>query len=218
MSRLGTPIVVDACTNCGTFWFDRLESPQLSPGSILKLFQLIGDGAATRPAQPTILCCPRCDAHLLLTHDMQRHTAFEYWRCDAGDGRLISFYNFLREKNFIRALSPAELAELRDNLQSVRCSSCGAPIDVGKGSVCTHCGTPLSLLDLHQAGGLLQDLKQAASPRAIDPALPLELARAARESDVDGAFGTSAEWWKEAGSTGLVEAGLAALARLAKKM
>ena len=217
-SRLDTPIVVDACSNCGTFWFDELESPRLSPASILTLFQLIGeDVSAPRPAQPTVLRCPRCDGRLLVTHDMQRHTAFQYWRCDAGHGRLISFYNFLREKDFIRALSPAELVELRNNLQSVRCSSCGAPIDVTKTSSCTHCGTPLSLLDMHQATRLLQELKQAAVPQPIDPALPLELMRAAREPDANSAFGAGAEWWKEAGSTGLIEAALGALARLGRK-
>ena len=217
-SRLDRPIAVDACTSCGTFWFDELESPQLSPGSILTLFQLIGDCVASpRPARPTVLRCPRCEAHLLVTHDMQRRTAFEYWRCDAGHGRLISFYNFLREKDFIRPLSPAQLRELRDNLQTVRCSSCGAPIDVTRNSSCTHCGTPLSLLDMHQAARLLAELKHAATPHAVDPALPLELMRAARESEANSAFGASQEWWKEAGSAGLVEAGLGALARLMKK-
>jgi len=217
-SRLGRPIAVDACTRCGTFWFDELESPQLSPGSILTLFELIGDGAASpRPARPTALRCPRCDAHLLVTHDMQRHTGFEYWRCDAGHGRLISFYNFLREKDFIRPLSSAQLRELRDNLQTVRCSSCGAPIDVVKVSSCTHCGTPLSLLDMHQAARLLEELKHAAAPRPIDPALPLDLLRAAHESEANSTFGASEAWWKEAGSAGLVEAGLGALVRLMKK-
>ncbi len=217
-SRLGAAIAIDACTSCGTFWFDDLESPQLSPASILTLFQLIGDGAASpRPARPTVLRCPRCPARLLLTHDMQRRTTFEYWRCDAGHGRLISFYNFLREKDFIRPLSPAQLRELRDNLQTVRCSSCGAPVDVTHASSCTHCGTPLSLLDMHQAARLLEDLTRAATPRPIDPGLPLDLALAARESEANSTFGASKEWWKEAGSAGLVEAGLGALVRLMKK-
>lgn len=217
-SRLGRPIAVDVCARCGTFWFDDLESPPLSPGSILKLFELIGVGAATpRPARPTALRCPRCGTHLLATHDMQRHTGFEYWRCDAGHGRLISFYNFLREKDFIRQLSPTQLLELRDNLQTVRCSSCGAPIDVTTVSSCEHCGTPLSLLDMHQAARLLADLKQAAAPRAIDPALPLDLAIAARESEANSTFGINEAWWKAAGSTGLVEAGLGAILRLMKQ-
>jgi hypothetical protein len=218
-SRIGRTITVDACTNCGVLWFDDLESPQLSPGSILTLFQLIGDGAATpRPARPTVLRCPRCDRHLLLTHDRQRQTPFDYWRCDAEHGRLITFYNFLREKDFIRPLTLAQLAELRDNLQTVRCSSCGAPIDVTKTSACTHCGTPLSLLDMHQAARLLEDLKQAAAPKPIDPSLPFDLMRAARESEANSTFGGNEDWWKEAGSTGLVEAGLGALARIMKKV
>jgi hypothetical protein len=217
-SRLGMPITIDACTNCGTFWFDEFESPQLSPASILTLFQLIGNAAGSpSPARPTVLRCPRCRAHLLVTHDVQRHTAFEYWRCDANHGRLISFYNFLREKDFIRPLSVAQLSELRDNLQTVRCSGCGAPVDVIQHSSCTHCGAPLSLLDMHQATRLIEDLKQAATPRAVDPALPFELMRAAHESEANSALGASQEWWKDAGSAGLVAAGLSALARLMKK-
>ena len=66
--------------------------------------------------------------------------------------------------------------ELRDNLQTVRCSSCGAPIDVRRTSECTHCGTALSLLDMHQATRLLEELTQEAAPRPVDPALPLDLA------------------------------------------
>lgn len=216
-TRFDRPIVVDACTHCGTIWFDELESPQLSPGSILALFQLIGDGAATpRPAQPTVLRCPQCRGRLLLTHDRQRQTTFEYWRCDADHGRLITFYNFLREKDFIRPLSPSQLSALRDRLQTVRCSSCGAPIDIRKTSACSHCGTVLSLLDMDQAVRLLQELKQAAEPRPIDPALPLDLAVAAKQSEANSTFGGGEGWWKEAGSAGLVEAGLGAFARLMK--
>jgi hypothetical protein len=216
-SRFGRAISVESCSQCGTFWFDELESPQLSPGAILTLFGLIGDTAATPHPAPTVLRCPACSRHLLLTHDQQRRTTFEYWRCDADHGRLITFYNFLREKDFIKPLSPEQLQELRNNLQTVRCSSCGAPIDVMHTSSCTHCGTVLSLLDMHQAARLLTELRQAAAPRPIDPALPLDLLKAARESEANSALGADADWWKEAGSAGLVAAGLGALARLMNK-
>lgn len=217
-SRLGTSIAIDVCAACGVFWFDEFESLQLSPASTLTLFQVIGDGAASpRPARPGVLRCPRCAARLAVTHDAQRQTTFEYWRCDNGHGRLISFYNFLREKDFIRPLAPHQLRELRENLQTVRCSSCGAPIDLAKASSCAHCGTALSLLDMRQAARLIDDLKRAAEPRPVDPDLPLDLARAARESEAASAFGDGEEWWKQAASAGLVEAGLGALSRLMKK-
>ncbi len=45
-------------------------------------------------------------------------------------------------------MSSAQLDELRKNLQSVNCSNCGAPIDLAKATVCSHCATPLSILDV----------------------------------------------------------------------
>jgi len=75
-SRLGRPIAVDACTRCGTLWFDELESPQLSPGSILKLFELIGDGAASpRPARPIALRCPTIFSAKRISSDRFRRSS-----------------------------------------------------------------------------------------------------------------------------------------------
>ena len=39
----GTSIVIDACTACQAFWFDKRESLQLAPASTLKLFSLVGE-------------------------------------------------------------------------------------------------------------------------------------------------------------------------------
>src|SRR5206468_11747481 len=123
-----------------------------SPGSMLKLFTKIGElSKATKPTISTVLHCPRCSAHLLPTHDRQRETPFEYWRCDNGHGRFITCFNFLREKSFIKPLSAAELDELRRNVQTVNCSNCGGAIDVGKASTCPHCGSPLSIINMKQA-------------------------------------------------------------------
>src|SRR5262245_65127524 len=112
----------------------------------------------------------------------------------------------------------AEIEELRQNVQAVNCSNCGAPIDLMSASTCTHCGSPVSMLDMKQPQELLNQLKQAAEPRPIDPALPLELAHAKRE--VDRWFGPQAldaDWWSDASTSGVVEAGLKAVTRLLKR-
>ena len=218
--HMGATVAIDVCSGCQAFWFDKHESLQLSPGATLKLFKLIGERAsAAKVRLSTVLRCPRCAARLLPTHDLQRSTPFQYWRCDREHGRFITFFDFLREKSFVRALSAQQLAELRQNVQMVNCSSCGAPIDLTAASVCAHCGAPVSMLDVNQAAQLVTELQRAAEPRPVDPALPLDLARARR--DVEASFAaleSSPEWWKGASSSGLVEAGLDALTRWLTKL
>jgi hypothetical protein len=224
-SRLGTQIVIDYCTACQTFWFDDLESPRLAPSSTLQLFQIIGDCATRpRPSPPTVLRCPRCHAGLLETHDRQRSTTFQYWRCDAGDGRLISFYNFLREKDFVRALTQQEWRALSDHLQTVQCPSCGAPIDLAHDSACSHCGASLSLFDVPQAEQLIDELKRAAAPRSVDQSLPLDLERARQVSEAAMSSRAPApehaapgDWWIGASASGLTATGFGALAQLLKR-
>jgi hypothetical protein len=215
----GTVVAIDVCTGCQTIWFDRYESLRLSPGSTLKLFQLIGERSASgkTPLQK-VLRCPRCASRLLPAKDRQRNTPFQYWRCDREHGRFITFFDFLREKNFIRPLSAQQIAELRQNVQIVNCSNCGAPIDLKIDSTCRHCGSPISMLDMKQAHEMVAHLQQAAQPRPIDPSLPLELARARREVEASFAsLESGAEWWHDVSSSGLVEAGLSAVARWLKK-
>jgi hypothetical protein len=53
--------------------------------------------------------------------------------------RPVGAFDFLREKNFIRPLTPEQIAELRRNIQIVNCSNCGAPIDLARGAACGHC-------------------------------------------------------------------------------
>ncbi len=215
----GTTVNIDLCAGCQVFWFDRRESLQLSPGSTLTLFERIGEQAASRTSPlPDVLRCPRCRTRLVPTNDRQRNTPFQYWRCTLEHGRLITWFDFLREKHFIKPLSPQQLAELRQHVQTINCSNCGGPIDLTTHSSCSHCGSPISMLDLKQAGQVIAELRAAAAPKAIDPALPLELARARRE--VDLAFASierDPTWWKDAAGTGIVEAGLSAVARWLKQ-
>jgi DNA-directed RNA polymerase subunit RPC12/RpoP len=214
----GTAVVIDACAACQGFWFDRHESLRLSPASTLKLFTFIGEHASKgKPQAPDVARCPRCRSRLLLTHDRQRSTPFRYWRCDREHGRFITFFDFLREKDFVRPLSPQQLKELRQNLHTLNCSNCGAPIDLGSRSSCAQCGSPISMLDMKQAERLVAQLRQASEPKPIDPALALELERARLQTDAAFASVPGHEWWREASSSGLVEAGLTVVAKWFKR-
>jgi hypothetical protein len=208
--RLGTAVDVDFCTSCQAFWFDQYESLQLSPAATLQLFRVIGEHAIARRHPLSLAAkCPRCGSHLVQTHDMQRNVRFQYLRCPHDHGRLTPFFDFLREKNFIRPLSPEQLAELRRNVQSVNCSNCGAPVDVAHASVCGHCGSPLSMLDVAQAERLIAQLQHADERNQhVDPALPMRLEQAKRE--VESAF---AGLERAAAGPDLVAAGLEMLSR-----
>ena len=208
--HLGTKVELDLCAACQVIWFDRLESLRLSPGATLSLFRTIGERKQTSP--PPLgdpLKCPRCDLRLLLTNDRQRNTPFRYRRCAREHGRLITFFDFLREKDFVRPLSARQIADLRASVQTVNCSNCGAPIDLTLASACAHCSTPLSMLDLNQIEVMAAHLRRAdEASRTIDPMLPERMKRekeaveslfAALRADEGGAL---------PGSTGLVEMGL----------
>jgi hypothetical protein len=209
-ARLGRSVSIDLCLQCQLLWFDHGESIQLSPASTLKLLRAIGEhGARGRRPSPGEIACPRCGARLGLAHDRQRNTRFQYWRCPAGHGRLTTFFDFLREKDFIRPLSREQVETLRRSVDAVNCSNCGAPVDLAVGSTCGHCGSPLSMLDLEQAGRLVAQLREAdRAGKPVDPTLPLDMERARRE--VEAAF---ASFQKEPEWTLDVGAGLAALAR-----
>ena len=216
----GRSITIDLCRSCQAFWFDPQESLSLTPGSTLGLFRTIGEEPVPPAARPSDTArCPHCKSLLRRTHDMQRDVRFEYWSCPGGHGRFTSFFDFLREKNFIRPLSPQQIEQLRQNVQTVNCSNCGAAVDLTRESACTHCGSPLSMLDMKQAGLLVSQLQNAAerTQRPPDPSLPLELARARR--DVDHSFAQIEGddlWLRSASSHGLVWAGLNAVARWMK--
>jgi len=227
--HLATSVAIDVCLTCQAFWFDGRESLQLTPGSTLRLFRIIGERAAdARHAFPTTCKCPRCGMRLMPAHDLQRATKFEYQRCPAHHGRFIGFFDFLREKNFIRPLSPAQVEELRRNVQMVNCSNCGAPIDLARTSTCAHCGSPLSMLDMKQAEILVAELRQAEAkepgspgasgrPGLLDPTLPLRLEQARREVAASFAsFDQNPSWYEDVSTSGLVGAGLTAVLRWLK--
>ena len=217
--QLGRPLSFSVCVPCQSFWFEMFKALQLGPASTLQLMKFIGDNSlAAKPKSAALKRCPQCGDQLLLTHDWQRNTKFNYWRCPQDHGQFTSFLDFLREKDFIHPISREQLTELRKTMQVVNCSNCGAPIDLNKDSVCSHCGSPICMLDMSQPQRMIEQLQSAGDkPRWMqDPSVALDLAKTmlinASPSDYyHSGFGR--EWHDDASAHGLVEAGLMAVAR-----
>ena len=218
--HLGRTIEVDLCEPCQSLWFDGRENLQLTPGATLAIFRAIGEHVRKpEPSDAELVKCPHCKARLRRTQDLQRATRFEYFKCPNNHGRLTTFFDFLKEKDFIRPLTPQQIAELRKNVQIINCSNCGGPIDLAKTAACAHCGSPLSMLDMNQAERLVEQLRAADSgSKTIDPALPLALARARVETEAAFKGLPGHDPWQEHWSgLGLVGAGLSELIRLLKR-
>jgi hypothetical protein len=172
----GRTVTIDICHACTGIWFDTLESLQLTPGAVLRVFKLIQDRRGDGAPAAEVTRCPRCHARLAQATDMQRTTRFHYLRCPAEHGHFITFFQFLREKNFVRPLSPPEIAQLRKTIRVVHCSSCGAPVDLERSTTCGYCRTPISMLDPDQVERALRTLQEAEMRRtSIDPQWPARL-------------------------------------------
>lgn len=224
--HLGRRVALDLCAGCNGIWFDGMESHQLTPGATLALFKEMGAAVAeaNRPLGAR-KACPRCQAVLHREVDKQRSTTFEAFRCPTGHGRYLTFSAFLRAKNFVRDLTPGEIAELRRHVQQVKCTSCGAAIDVREHSACTFCHAPIAILDPDQLQRTIADLQAheamrpkpvpGKSPLEVDPTLPLQLAHErlraervfadlARHDRASGGFG----------SVDLVDVGLTSIIKI----
>ena len=205
----GRTVTIDICHTCTGIWFDTLESLQLTPGAVLRVFKLIHDRRGDGAPAAEVTRCPRCQARLAEVTDMQRATRFHYLRCPAEHGHFITFFQFLREKNFVRPLSPPEIAQLRKTIRVVHCSSCGAPVDLERSTTCGYCRTPISMLDPDQIERAVRTLQEAETRRTtIDPQWPARLL-------IDGLVGERAvsEPLTSGGALrlGLLDAGLQAL-------
>jgi len=159
-------IDVGCCAACSLLWFDDSASIRLTARSVLSLFQYIGQAGAARNTLAASMSCPRCDRPLAFTHDLQRTTRFTYWRCTTDHGQLMTFQNFLAEKNFIRAPSAQELLKLRQTVRQINCSQCGAPIDLAQQSACSHCGAPIALIDADGVAKALRELSATSASAA----------------------------------------------------
>jgi hypothetical protein len=163
---------LDICFACHAIWFDQFESAQLTPGAVLDLFRLIHErrNDALRPIAD-VSHCPACRGKLALTYDIQRSNRISYYRCPEGHGRLTTFFQFLREKNFVRSLTAPEIERLKVTVAQVRCSSCGAPVDLARDAQCAYCHAPISILDADAVNKAIAELSGAERrPVTADPA------------------------------------------------
>lgn len=187
--KLAGMLDLDLCFDCQAIWFDAFESPQLTPGAVIDLFRTI-EVERARPARPLppLMRCVACRGRLVLTHDVERTNRIVYYRCPDGHGRFTTFLQFLREKNFVRSLTPVEIDRLRATVAQVRCSSCGAPVDIERDAECRFCHAPISILDADAVRRTLEELGAEERRRITpDPAAAidalLEGRRAARRID-----------------------------------
>jgi hypothetical protein len=162
---------VELCFTCAGFWFDHLASVELAPSAVIKLFQEIHSHRETQ-RQPVAsrLSCPRCGDALSLSYDLSKSGRFTYFRCLRGDGRFTPFFQFLREKQFVRSLTSAEIQQVKTQVQQVNCSQCGAPIDLLTATECQYCHAPVSLLDPAAVDKAVRIWTEAEDRRHLSPA------------------------------------------------
>jgi uncharacterized protein YbaR (Trm112 family) len=162
---------VELCFACAGIWFDHLASVQLAPAAVIELFKEIQSHRNTAP-QPVAkrLSCPRCKGDLSLSFDLSKSGRFSYYSCPGGDGRFTPFFQFLREKQFVRSLTAGEVQRLRTQVRQINCSECGAPIDLEHSTQCEYCHAPVSFLDPDAVEKALHMWSEAENRRHAGPA------------------------------------------------
>ena len=144
-------VEIDVCHDCNAIWFDQWESSQLSPDGTVALFQLVNERGGTSSSAASKfgegLRCVTCGTGMKLVNDRVKNTRFAYQSCAKGHGRLTTFYNFLAEKQFVRELTKMERSKLAATVQQIKCSGCGASVNLGKTDACEYCRAPVSVFD-----------------------------------------------------------------------
>jgi len=175
---------IDLCFDCRAIWFDAWESSQLAPAAVLQLFREIETQAAgTAKPLASVLHCVTCREPLAFTHDVERSNSFVYYRCPEGHGRFTTFLQFLREKEFVRSLTPVEVQKLSATVTQIRCSSCGAPVDITREAECPYCHAPIAILDANAVQHAVEALSQQEQrPKPVDAGAVLDALLAGRHA------------------------------------
>ncbi len=170
----GTAINIDACHDCNVLWFDQSESMQLAPDGVVELFQLVSaNGGAQSAKLSEGLGCVRCRRTLDPRKDQVHTSKFNYFSCSNGHGRLTTYYQFLIEKQFVRELTTAERAKLAAEVKQIKCSGCGAAVNLAAESACGYCRAPIAVFDRNAAQKAIDHyLKERGKQLPTHPAPP----------------------------------------------
>lgn len=157
-------VEIDFCFGCQGLWFDHQENLKLAPAAIAEMFKVMHSHRDDRhhPLAGT-LQCPQCHGRLAQGFDVVRSGRYITHRCESRHGRFSSFSSFMIEKGFVRQLTRPEIADIAKKVGTIHCSSCGAPVDLRKEDACSHCRSPLSLLDPQAVEKALQTYANAPS-------------------------------------------------------
>jgi hypothetical protein len=154
------PLEVDACEPCRALWFDTGEHIRLGADGALALIRhLAAQPRALRGRLAPQLACPICRRVLAQAFDIAGGAQYRYVRCIDGHGIFITVFDFLRSRGLVRGLSPMELQALREQLSSVSCPGCGAPVDLDGKAACSYCGTVVSIIDTDHLSAALHQLQ-----------------------------------------------------------
>jgi hypothetical protein len=162
----GRQVVIDLCNPCRLVWFDTLESVNLSQRGWLQLLRALqGAGATDTPWTGQPLGCPVCRTALQPVHNQTRFARFAAIECQAGShGHLQSYALLLAERGLVRPMLPPERAALAAGTGPAGCLNCGAPLD-GRADACSHCASPLVVIDLPRLAAALRDRPGDPLPR-----------------------------------------------------
>ncbi len=158
-------LTLDVCFTCQGLWFDRFESQQIASSGVLELFRQIYEHRDdARSPRNSEMSCPRCGQLLVQRFDISRYGCFSYHSCTEHHGRFTTFSALTVEKGFVRQLSPAEIEALANKVQIIRCSGCGAPVDIRTQTMCEQCHSPITILDPQAVDAAMNRLTQSTTP------------------------------------------------------
>lgn len=148
----GRSVEIDVCGACHMLWFDGHESVNLAGRGVLGLLRAI-DASHGQAHQPLagVMHCPRCDARLGRSANLTSLGPTAHHECPRGHGAAQSFSLYLAEKGFVRPLYRPEVEQLRKRPEDRRtflCLNCGAPLDPRERDACTHCASPVKVIDV----------------------------------------------------------------------
>jgi hypothetical protein len=148
----GKQVNVDLCVSCHMLWFDGHESVNLAGRGVLNLLRAIDEshGQSHLPLA-SAMQCPHCETRLQRSANLTSLGPTAQHECPRGHGAAQSFSLYLAEKGFVRPLYRPEVEQLRKRPQDRRsfvCLNCGAPLDPRERETCSHCGSPVKVIDM----------------------------------------------------------------------